>query len=296
MPRMVGVPTQPHRQKEGPSFAIPAMIARPVGKKEHKSTPASIAAEEKEWKSLEDRKVWLLETVREWDEVAAEARRIGKEIHMGRIFGFAVVKHHELEQKYWKYKYRVVFQGNRVVTQNWTAAIFQDLGSQPASLEAGKANDVYGLLPGHVVEFADADCAYTQADLIGPETWIAIPRDRWPPEWIKAGYKNPVVIMKKALYGHPDSGTAWEKHADRAIVHDCGFERIPHWPACYWHPVLEIFLSIYVDDFKMAGPKDHLKPTWAALRKHLDLDPEVKSSENVYLGCGQNQIPVDRPC
>ena len=76
---------------------------------------------------------------------------------MGRLFGFAVVKHHELEQKYWKYKYRVVFQGNRVVTQNWTAAIFQDLGSQPASLEAGKANDLFGLLLGHVVEIADGN-------------------------------------------------------------------------------------------------------------------------------------------
>ena len=75
---MVGLPQQPHRQKNAETFAIPAMIARPVGKKEHKATPDSLAAEEKEWKSLEARKVWLLETVREWDEVAAEARRIGK--------------------------------------------------------------------------------------------------------------------------------------------------------------------------------------------------------------------------
>ena len=60
------------------------------------------------------------------------------------------------------------------------------------------------------------------------------------------------------------------------------------------HRGKRLFLSIYVDDFKMAGPKDHLKPMWAAIRKHLDLDPEVKSSENVYLGCGQNTIPVDK--
>ena len=30
-----------------------------------------------------------------------------------------------------KYKGRVVFQGNRVVNQNWETAIFQDLGSAP---------------------------------------------------------------------------------------------------------------------------------------------------------------------
>ena len=60
------------------------------------------------------------------------------------------------------------------------------------------------------------------------------------------------------------------------------------------HRGKQLFLSIYVDDFKMAGPKQHLKPMWASLRKHLDLDPEVKSSSNVYLGCGQNPVPVDK--
>ena len=34
MPRLVGLPPQPHRPKQSETFAIPAMIARPVGKKE----------------------------------------------------------------------------------------------------------------------------------------------------------------------------------------------------------------------------------------------------------------------
>eukprot|EP00969_Alexandrium_andersonii_P068489 3021797-Alexandrium_andersonii.AAC.1 len=43
-----------------------------------------------------------------------------------------------------KYKYHVVVQGNRVVDQNCDAAILQDLGSTPATLEASRIADAYG--------------------------------------------------------------------------------------------------------------------------------------------------------
>eukprot|EP00972_Heterocapsa_arctica_P098902 14593643-Heterocapsa_arctica.AAC.1 len=42
-----------------------------------------------------------------------------------------------------KCKGRVVFQGNRVTNQSWGAAIFQDLGSCPATMEASRAADCY---------------------------------------------------------------------------------------------------------------------------------------------------------
>ena len=59
-------------------------------------------------------------------------------IHMGRLFGICVQKGAELPpgDKRQKYKYRVVFQGNQVVTQNWEVAPFQDLGSSPATMVA----------------------------------------------------------------------------------------------------------------------------------------------------------------
>ena len=75
---------------------------------------------------------------------------------MGRLFGIMVLKGSELPESdpRRKYKHRVVFQGNNVVNQNWEAALFQDLGSSPASMEAGKAADAYGSLPGHDLEQA----------------------------------------------------------------------------------------------------------------------------------------------
>ena len=81
-----------------------------------------------------------------------------------------------------KFKCRVVFQGNNVVTQNWEAAVFQDLGSNPSSMQSGKAADCYGCLAGHCTEQADAAQVYVQAELKGTEAWVAMPPEAWPAE------------------------------------------------------------------------------------------------------------------
>ena len=69
---------------------------------------------------------------------------------MGYIFGICVEKNSELEDgnPLKKYKGRFVFQGDRVVDQNYDAAMFHDLGSAPATMEASKAADFYGCVPG----------------------------------------------------------------------------------------------------------------------------------------------------
>ena len=100
---------------------------------------------------------------------------------MGRLFGIMVQKGSELkdgdERK--KYKYRVVFQGNNVVNQNWETALFQNLGSSPATMEAGKVCDMVGCFPGYDTEQADAEQAYVQAEIKGTETWVWLPPEAW---------------------------------------------------------------------------------------------------------------------
>eukprot|EP00974_Lingulodinium_polyedra_P100578 9743705-Lingulodinium_polyedra.AAC.1 len=58
------------------------------------------------------------------------------------------------------HKYRVVFQGNRAVGQNYDATIFQDLCSVPATIEASRVADVYGAAPGREIDVAEAEQAY----------------------------------------------------------------------------------------------------------------------------------------
>ena len=51
--------------------------------------------------------------------------------------------------------------------------MFQDLGSAPATMEASKAADFCGCVPGNEIQVADADQAYVQAPMKGTPTWVA---------------------------------------------------------------------------------------------------------------------------
>ncbi len=246
------------------------------------SQPAMDACN-REWDRLQHKGVWDITTVREWKAVAREARDAGDDVHMGRLFGLCVEKNSELVSgdPRRKYKYRVVFGGHAVIDQCWEAAVFQDLGSGPATMEAGKYVDFYSCLPGHAGQQADAEQAYIQSDHIGLKTWVVLPKDKWPSEW-NGKYTCPVVVLRKALNGHPDSGTSWEKHCNSAL-NSVGFEQIYDWSSLFYHKTLKLLLCVYVDDFKLAGPARNLSEGWKAIRSCLKT--ENPSELNLYLGC-----------
>ena len=252
-----------HREKI-PSISLPfnACVARPVQGKEKKEHPEAIKALNKEWTRLRDIGTWDEKKVLEWRSVVNEvngAPGTGPGAHVGSIFDICVEKNSELAEgdPMRKYKGRVVFGGNNVLDANWEVAMFQEMSSCPATMGAAKAADCYGCMPGHDLMQADADMAYTQAHLKGTPTWVRLPKNQWPQEWLDKGYKDPVCPLVRALYGHPDAGGYWEQHCEEHLL-SIGFERIAEWRSCFWHPDTKVFLVVYVDDFKMAGPKDQL--------------------------------------
>ena len=107
---------QLHREKV-PTKRWPfnACVARPVIRKELMATLAALEARNKEWKKLVDKGVFGdFADVREWSHVAAAARRKRKTVHMGMVFWICVEKNAELKLAERVFKYRYVFQGNRV--------------------------------------------------------------------------------------------------------------------------------------------------------------------------------------
>ena len=201
-----------HRTKN-PCFTLPAnaCAARTAYKSEMLSQSNAKAAMQLEWDRLRgqgDRGVWDESKVMEWDQVKAMAIKGKYTAHLGRIFELCFEKHPELPEsnKLRKFKGRVVFQGNEVKDQSWNAAVFQETSSCPATMEAAKAADCYGLIPGHIVMQADAEQAYTQAEFKGTPTWVSVPKHRWPQKWIDDNMRNPVCPLVLALYGHQDSG------------------------------------------------------------------------------------------
>ena len=268
-------------EENGEDEEIYAMVARPVTKAERAVNPKARASLDKEWKKLEDQEVWIVEKMKPWAQVQEEARGSGTTMHVGRIFDICVEKNHELpeDDPLRKYKGRVVFEGRNVKDQDNRWAIFQEITSCPATMEAGKMADAYGVMAGHTIEMADGESAYTQAELGGPLTWVRIPRERWPDSW--EGTKDPVCPLRLALYGHPDAGGFWEKRCEKAVT-AVGFDFLPDWPSVFFHKELRLMLVIYVDDFKLAGPRDSMKQGWKLLGEHIKLEERRDPSEDTW--------------
>jgi len=104
--------------------------------------------------------------------------------------------------------------------------------------------------------------------------------------------KYPVVPLIKALYGHPDGGY-WEKHCEKHLLEVVGFVPIREWRSCYWHEKLRLYLVVYVDDLKMAGPKENLAEGWRLIQKGVNMGKV--ESVGLYLGCNHKTYSAVSP-
>merc|ERR1711978_280494 len=109
-----------------------------------------------------------------------EARDAGEKMHHGIIFDLNVEKNSDLPigDPLRKWKTRVVYQGNAVRDEHWEFAVFQELSSSPAAMEAGKCADIYGMAPGMASQISDAEGASTQAEFKGVPSWVDSPSDQ----------------------------------------------------------------------------------------------------------------------
>ena len=125
---------------------------------------------------------------------------------------------------------------------------------------------------------------------------MRIPREQWPKDGSWEGIDDPVCPLVLALYGHPDSGGYWEQHCDGKLRSE-GFEPIKNWRSCYYHKKLKLMLVVYVDDFKLTGPKGSLAAGWVAIRKHIKMElPRLRCNRgNCHIGerevCPDHDVP-----
>ena len=130
-------------------------------------------------------------------------------------------------------------------------------------------------LPGCDGRAADAVSAYTQEILEDaprllqiqksecPDIWIRLPGHKWPKSW--SSMEDPVVPLERNLYGHPLAGLLWEDNSNK--LHENLDGRNSNWDCMFVHRKQGLFLSVSVDDIKMARKKQHLAPMWKKLMK-----------------------------
>ena len=122
-------------------------VARTVSRQEVKANHDANEACLAEWDRLEGQRCWDKEVVEEKRDLIAIYKGINT-VHFGKLAEICVEKGSELDKHdpHRKYKGRVVFLGDRVKDTAGRPAVFEELSSSPAALEAGKLADLYGCL------------------------------------------------------------------------------------------------------------------------------------------------------
>ena len=119
---------------------------------------------------------WSLDSVREKDDMRAEAKRTGLSVHFGQLMTIASINFFfELAEHLHKLKGRIVYRGDCAKDEHGAAAVYQELGANPTSVQDLNACLAYGSLPGHSSSAADPIKAYVQALLSSKyKTWIEL--------------------------------------------------------------------------------------------------------------------------
>jgi hypothetical protein len=129
-------PRRREKTVDVPDMPWNCCVARPVFKNEIRKSTGARKALREEWDRLRLINTWREDLVEEWDVVKARAKKAHTRAHVGMVFQICVEKDSETEkpEKDRKYKGLVVFRGNDVVDENWDIAMFQELGSAPATM------------------------------------------------------------------------------------------------------------------------------------------------------------------
>ena len=112
-----------------------------------------------------------------------------------------------------------------------------------------------------------------------PDVWIRLPKHKWPKSW--EYIEDPVVHLERNLYGHPLAGLLWERQFEKALM-ELGWEKVPNWECLFAHRNQKLFLSVCVDDIKMAGTKQNLALMWEKLMKDVDILEPTPFLDHVY--------------
>ena len=121
-----------------------------------------------------------------------------------------------------------------------------------------------------------------------PDVWIRLPRHKWATS--RGKVEDPVVPLERNLYGHPLARLLCERQFEEALF-ELGWEKTPNWECMLVYRNKVFFLSVYVDDIKMAGEKQNMALMWKKYMKKTSIltNPHL-FIDHVYLGPNETII------
>ena len=214
-----------------------------------------------------------------------EARTKVTKVHFASLMDMCHLKNAELDAKHQKYIFRVVFRGDIAKDDSGSYAVFPEQGSSASQMTAAKVMDIISRVLGCARQAADAVSAYIQLKMEDVPKLLKIPKS--PKSW--SSIEDPLVPLERNLCGHLLAGLLRERQSEKILLKH-GWEKIPNWECLFVHREKELFLSVYVDDIKLAGKKQNIDPMWNVLYKEVDLGEPTSFLDHVYLGCIQRQM------
>ena len=178
-----------------------------------------------------------------------------------RWWNLCHVTNSELEPQHQKYKGRVVLRGGIVKDDSASHAVFTEQWSSASQMTAVKVMDIISRLPGCSGQAANAASAYTQVKMEGastlftvtksecPDIWMRLPKQKWPKSWVRYGRPSRSSWAKsvRSSLGRTTMGKAiWESYIGTRMG------KILNWECLFANREKEVFLSLYVDDIKLA--------------------------------------------
>ena len=257
--------------------------------------PAAKSAVDKEWEKLEKIPAWDLTKVRSKKEVIDEARTKGAKVHFASLLDICHLKNAELETKHQKYKGRVVLRGDVVKDDSGSYAVFTEQGSSASQMTAAKIMDIISRLPGAQVKQLMQYLLIRKSQMedalkLSKKSKIGMSRHldsstTTQMASIMIQYGRP--SRSSNLYGLPLGGLLWEKQFEKILLKY-------GWECLFVHREKGLFLSVYVDDIKLAGKKQNIDPMWKVLNKEVDLGERTSFLDHVYLACTQTQCEISK--
>ena len=234
----------------------------------------------KQWKNQRQRQQWKNNGKNSrkyrhgsWRKVIAEARNKGHIVHFASLMDLCHLKNSELEPQFQKYKGRVVLRGDIVKDDSGSCAVFTEQGSSASQMTAAKIMDIISRLPGCDGQAADAVSAYTQVKMEDAyrrywkfpnrnvQTFRYVHHDMNGPSHGPV-WKTQSFLSERNLYGHPLAGLLWERQIEKILLKHGWENSSKLWMFIRTSWKKGLFLSVYVDDIKLAGKKQNLDPMW----------------------------------
>ena len=170
------------------------------------------------------------------------------------------LKSAELETKHQKYKGRVVLRGDTVKDDSGSYAVFTEQGSSASQMTAAKIMDIISRLPGCAGQAADAVSAYTWVKMEDAPKLLKIPKSECPDIWIRL----PRHKFQSFLLNEICMVILWQDYYGKGNLRKscCNMagRKFPNWECLFVHREKGLFLSVYVDDIKLAGKKQNINP------------------------------------